>query len=123
MTTVVLAGELRGWAVADLAEHCAVLRQEPHAQIVLDMGGVHACDAAGLEVLIALHAGDGGADLVIRGARWSQFFDVLRQTPLEDLGGVCHQVRQLVWSARRVRRIGVDRTERDDGSTPSVTAG
>jgi hypothetical protein len=123
MTTVVLAGELRGWAVTDLAEHCAVLRQDHHAGILVDMDGVLLCDAAGLEVLIALHGGDGGPDFVIRGARWSQFLDVLAGTPLEDLVGVCHQVRQLVWSARRVRRVAVDGTDRDDGATPSVTTG
>jgi hypothetical protein len=40
--------------------------------------------------------------------RWSQFFGLLVESPLEDVGRVRQQVRQLVWDARRNRRARAD---------------
>jgi len=71
---------------------------------VIDVSGVRACDADGLGVLLALYSGDAGPGVVIDGARWSQFFGLLVEAPLEDVGRVRQQVRQLVWDARRDRR-------------------
>ncbi len=106
-TTIVLVGELQIRAATELAEHCADLRRQADVTITLDMSAVRSCDAAGLDVLETLHAGAAGPELVILGVRWSQFFGVLAEAPLEDLGAVCHRIRQLVWNARRVRHLAV----------------
>lgn len=101
---IVLVGELDARAARDLLERCRLRTPGATAGIVIDVSGVHACDADGLGVLLALYSGDAGPGLVIDGVRWSQFFGLLVEAPLEDVGRVRQQVRQLVWDARRNRR-------------------
>lgn len=107
-TRIVLEGDLDARAAAELLEqlpergrrHCP----GPAAEVVVDVGAVRTCDGDGLGVLLALYSGDAGPGVVIHGVRWSQFFGVLVDAPLEDVGWVRQQVRQLVWDARRDRR-------------------
>ncbi|WP_433782064.1 STAS domain-containing protein [Actinomycetospora sp. CA-101289] len=103
-TRIVLDGDLDARAAADLLEHCRRRDPEPAAEVVVDVGAVRTCDADGLRVLLALYSGDAGPGVVLHGVRWSQFFGLLVEAPLQDVGWVRQQVRQLVWDARRDRR-------------------
>ena len=103
-TRIELVGELDARVGKDLLEHCRRRAPGSTPEIVVDVSAVRACDADGLGVLLALYSGDAGPGLVIHGVRWSQFFGLLVESPLEDVGQVRQQVRQLVWDARRNRR-------------------
>jgi hypothetical protein len=106
---IVLDGDLGARAAEDLLEHCRRRPRGEATEIVVDVSAVRACDADGLGVLLALYSGDAGPGLVLHGVRWSQFFGLLVDSPLEDVGQVRQQVRQLVWDARRNRRsVGAD---------------
>jgi hypothetical protein len=102
---ILLIGELDARAAEDLLDRCRLLAPGSTGRVVIDMSAVRACDPDGLGALLALHVGDAGPGLVIEGARWSQFFGLLLAAPLEDLGRVRQQVRQLVWDARRDRGV------------------
>jgi ABC-type transporter Mla MlaB component len=109
-TRIVLDGDLGAREADDLLEHCRRRSPAEATRIVVDVSAVRACDADGLGALLALYSGDAGPGVVIDGARWSQFFGLLVDSPLEDVGRVRQQVRQLVWDARRNRRsVGADR--------------
>jgi hypothetical protein len=101
---IVLDGDLDARAAEDLLEHCRRRAPGSTSETVVDVSAVGACDADGLGVLLALYSGDAGPGLVLHGVRWSQFFGLLVESPLEDVGRVRQQVRQLVWDARRNRR-------------------
>lgn len=105
---IVLVGDLGAAGADELLGHCALLRSESGTEIVVDMSAVRACDQAGLDALLALHLGQAVAGLVVAGARWSQFFDLLIEIPPADLNRVCDLVRRLVPDTRRTRHAAAE---------------
>jgi hypothetical protein len=100
-----LEGTLGEHEVNSLEMYCAQLHKTGQTELLVDVEGVVVCDAAGLRGLLTLSAHPGIA-VVVEGARWSQFTDLLHRVPIAEVQRLCDDVRTLVVGTPLVRNSG-----------------
>ena len=97
-----LVGSLGESDVTSLEMYCTQLHKTGQTDLLVDVEGVTDCDARGLRGLLTLSAHTGIA-VVVEGARWSQFTDMLTRVPIAEVPRLCDDVRTLVVGTPLVR--------------------
>jgi hypothetical protein len=101
--TIHLAGTVGESEVSSLEMYCVQLQKNGQTELLVDVEGVVDCDRAGLQGLLAL-SGRTGIAVAVKGARWSQFSEMLSQEPIAPVHRrLCRDVRRLVGTTRAPR--------------------